>query len=56
MTTDYGREVIDPRYFNVSVECIDFAPILFEDAVKAIQDQGGHVGFKERTRAVDTAM
>lgn len=56
MTTDYGREVIDPRYFNVSVECINFAPILFEDAIKAIQEQGGHVGFKERTRAVDTAM
>jgi len=38
--------VIDPRYFNVSVECIDFAPILFEDAIKAIQEQGGTVGFR----------
>ncbi len=37
---------IDPNYFNVSVECIDFAPILFEDAIKKIQAQGGQVGFK----------
>ena len=47
---------LDPRYFNVSVECIDFAPILLEDAFQRIQEQGGQVGFKERTRAVDTAM
>lgn len=38
---------IDPRYFNVSVECIDFTPILFEDALKRIREQGGHVGFRE---------
>ena len=56
MKTDYGREVIDPRYFNVSVECIDFAPILFEDAIKRIEEQGGQVGFKERTKAVDMVM
>ena len=37
---------IDPRYFNCSVECIDFAPILFEDVLKRITEQGGHVGFK----------
>jgi len=49
---DYGREVIDPRYFNVSVECIDFAPILFEDAIERIQEQGGHVGFRERAGTV----
>lgn len=40
----YGKE-IDPRYFNVSVEQIDFAPILFEDACKKIVEQGGTVGF-----------
>ena len=39
---------IDPRYYNVSVECIDFAPILLEDVMKRIQEQGGTVGFKER--------
>ena len=33
------RSEIDPRYFNVSVECIDFKPILFEDVVKRIEDQ-----------------
>ena len=55
MKTDYGREVIDPRYFNVSVECIDFAPILFEDAIERIKEQGGQVGFKERSRVVDMA-
>jgi len=42
----YGNE-IDPRYFNVSVEQIDFAPILFEDVLRRIRDQGGHVGFRE---------
>lgn len=43
---------IDPRYFNVSVECIDYTPILLEDAMKAIKEQGGEVGFRERTGAV----
>lgn len=33
------EEVIDPRYFNVSVECIGFKPILFEDAVKLMKEQ-----------------
>jgi len=38
---------IDPRYFNVSVEQLsDFAPILFEDVLKRIEEQGGTVGFK----------
>jgi calcineurin-like phosphoesterase family protein len=41
----YGDK-IDPRYFNVSVEQIDFAPILFEDVEKLIVEQGGTVGFK----------
>jgi len=41
----YGNE-IDTRYFNVSVEQIDFAPILFEDVLKRIVEQGGTVGFK----------
>jgi calcineurin-like phosphoesterase family protein len=40
----YGKE-IDPRYFNVSVEQTDFAPILFEDVLKRIVEQGGTVGF-----------
>lgn len=41
----YGDE-IDPRYYNVSVEQTDFAPILFEDVLKKITEQGGIVGFK----------
>ena len=41
----YGKE-IDVRYFNVSVEQIDFAPILFEDVCKNIVEQGGTVGFR----------
>ena len=32
---------IDPFYFNVSVEQIDFRPILFEEVLKRIQEQQG---------------
>ena len=42
----YGNE-IDPRYYNVSVEQLpDFAPMLFEDVLKKIKEQGGQVGFR----------
>jgi len=42
----YGTE-IDTRYFNVSVEQLpDFAPVLFEDVLKRIQEQGGQIGFR----------
>jgi len=37
---------IDPRYHCVCVEQTDFAPILFEDVVKRIKEEGGEVGFK----------
>jgi calcineurin-like phosphoesterase family protein len=37
---------IDPRYWCACVEQTDFAPILFEDAIKLIEKQGGVVGFK----------
>lgn len=47
----YGTE-IDPNYFNVSVEQIDFAPILFEDALKRIREQGGTVGFRNGNGSV----
>lgn len=43
----YGNE-IDTRYFNVSVEHTNYAPILFEDACKKIIEQGGTVGFRDR--------
>lgn len=39
--------VNDVRYHCVCVEQTpDFAPILFEDVVKRIRDEGGHIGFK----------
>ena len=41
MTEVWGEYVIDPFYFNVSVEQIDFRPILFEEVVKRIQEQQG---------------
>jgi calcineurin-like phosphoesterase family protein len=41
----YSNE-IDPRYWCACVEATDFAPILFEDALKKIAEQGGTVGFK----------
>ena len=43
---------IDPRYFNVSVEQIDFAPILLEEVNKRITEQGGHVGFKHGNQVI----
>lgn len=47
----YGGD-IDPRYFNVSVEQIDFAPILFEDVLSRIVKQGGTVGFRSGNGSV----
>lgn len=44
--TNKFDEVIDPRYHCVSVEHIDYTPILFEDLIKRIQNEGGVVGFK----------
>ena len=44
-TVLYGPE-IDPRYWCACVEQTDFAPILFEDAIKRIEAEGGTVGFK----------
>lgn len=38
---------IDPRYHCVCVEQTDFRPILFEDVIKRIKDEGGEVGFKQ---------
>ena len=38
--------IIDVRYQNVCVEMTDFAPILFEDVLKRITEEGGTVGFK----------
>jgi calcineurin-like phosphoesterase family protein len=43
--TLYSDE-IDPRYWCACVEQTNFAPILFEDAIKRIISEGGQVGFK----------
>ncbi len=40
-----GRK-IDVRYHCVCVEQTDFRPILFEDVIQRIKDEGGQVGFK----------
>jgi calcineurin-like phosphoesterase family protein len=37
---------IDTRYYNVCVEHTDYRPILFEEVLKRIQNEGGTVGFK----------
>jgi len=39
------NDKIDPRYQCVSVEAIDFTPILFEDIQKRIIEEGGKIGF-----------
>ena len=46
VTDEYGRSKIDPRYLNVCVEQTDFRPILFEDVLKRIKEEGGVVGFQ----------
>jgi calcineurin-like phosphoesterase family protein len=38
--------VIDTRYHCVCVEQTDFRPILFEDVIKKIKEEGGEVGFR----------
>ena len=47
----YSNE-IDPRYHCVCVEHTDFAPILFEDVLKRIKEEGGTVGFRNGNGAV----
>jgi calcineurin-like phosphoesterase family protein len=42
----WGEYEIDTRYHCVCVEQTDFRPILFEDVIKRIEEEGGSVGFK----------
>jgi len=44
--TGVKNSKIDPRYHCVCVEQTDFRPILFEDVIKRIKEEGGEVGFK----------
>ena len=37
---------IDPRYHCVCVETTDYTPILFEDVIKRIGEEGGRIGFQ----------
>jgi len=46
----HGKKVIDPDYWCACVEHTDYRPILFEDALKLIEAQGGTVGFREHYR------
>lgn len=38
---------IDVRYHCICVEQTDFKPILFEDVIKRITEEGGIIGFKD---------
>jgi calcineurin-like phosphoesterase family protein len=40
------EKLLDTRYHCVCVEHTDYRPILFEDVIKRIKDEGGEVGFK----------
>ncbi len=44
---------IDASYHCVCVEQTDFAPILFEDVIKRIKAEGGHIGFRNGNHGVD---
>lgn len=44
------RQVIDTRYQCVCVEQTDFRPILFEEVIKKIKEEGGNAGFKDKTK------
>ena len=49
MMTGFGGKQLDTpdvRYQCVCVEQTDFRPILFEDVIQRIKDEGGQVGFK----------
>jgi calcineurin-like phosphoesterase family protein len=47
LDTYLSKPVVDTRYHCVCVEQTpDFAPILFEDVIKRIKDEGGEIGFR----------
>jgi len=43
----FKKKVIDPDYYCVSVEHTDYRPVLFEEVIQKIKDQGGQVGFRQ---------
>ena len=52
MDDGHGGRVIDLRYHSVCVEMTDFRPILFEDVLKRIKEEGGQVGFRNANDTV----
>ena len=58
MTRDFFSDEleIDTRYHCVCVEQTDFAPILFEDVIKRIKEEGGTVGFKNGNGSQECPM
>jgi len=50
------KEEVDPRYFCVSVEHTDYTPVLFEDVVKRVKEEGGVVDMKSREEVYGPAM
>ena len=50
------KEEVDPRYFCVSVEHTDYTPVLFEDVVKRVKEEGGAVEMKSREEVYGPAM
>jgi len=48
-------DIVDTRYHCVCVEQTDFAPILFEDVLKRIKDEGGVIGFQNGNGTTQTA-
>jgi hypothetical protein len=44
--TEHFDESIDTRYHCVCVEQTDFAPILFEEVIERIKQEGGTIGFR----------
>ena len=46
--TEHYDEVIDTRYHCVCVEQTDFRPILFEDVLKRIKEEGGTTEMRSR--------
>lgn len=49
----YRENMLDLRYHCVCVEQTGFAPILFEDVVQRIKDEGGEVGFQQGNGRVE---
>ena len=49
MNDPFGHRepMIDVRYHCVCVEQTDYTPILFEDVIKRIQEEGGEVDFRQ---------